>query len=484
MSFVINPLHAIDSYKLAHREAYPEGTSEIYSNFTPRSVRHLNVPKEFKNNEIVWFGGQATITDLIEEWDELFFERDIEEVIDEYKARVVPFAGEDYAVDHIRRLHAIGYLPLEIKTLDEGIRIPVNVPVMTIRNTNPEFFWLTNYLETDLSAELWKISTSATIADYYRKILESWADKTGGNKDFIDFQAHDFSHRGMSGSLDAAKSGAGHLASFKGTDNIVSVDYLAYHYAGDETFVGASVPATEHSVATAYGQDEREYLRRVVTEVYPNGIVSVVADSYDFFGFVTNHVASLKDEILARGTDAMGFSKVVIRPDSGDPVRIICGDDIQDYTDKVSSVNELTEYVVDDLVDNVRCETPHGECGESYPNTIAKFDGKFYKITAYIEWNRYDKEYYYVDGSGLESVIEIDITPEQKGAIELLWDIFGGTVNDKGFKTLNQKIGLIYGDSITLSRADEILRRLAEKGFASDNVVFGVGSASYQGGLG
>jgi len=68
----------------------------------------------------------------------------------------------------------------------------------------------------------------------------------------------------------------------------------------------------------------------------------------------------------------------------------------------------------------------------------------------------------------------------QKGVVEALWDIFGGTVNEKGYKVLNSHIGAIYGDSITYERAQEIFQRLEAKGFASTNVVFGLGSYFYE----
>lgn len=256
--FKSNPLHATDSYKLSHRTAYLEGTTEVYSNFTPRSMKHFNAPAEYKSNEIVWVGAQAVVKDMVEMWNEEFFNStllagdNIKDKIARYAKRIAPFIGpNEYPMDHIYALHKLGYLPLEIKTLPEGSRVPVGIPVLTIRNTHPEFFWLTNYLESYLSAELWKMSTSATIADTYRKIVTKWSDITGGNKDFIDFQCHDFSYRGMSGTLDAAKSGIGHLLSFVGTDSISAIDYAEYHYAGAETFVGCSVPAMEHSVMTS-----------------------------------------------------------------------------------------------------------------------------------------------------------------------------------------------------------------------------------------
>jgi nicotinamide phosphoribosyltransferase len=449
--FKLNPLHSIDSYKLAHRPAYIQGTEAVYSNFTPRSVKYLNVPGDYKENVVVWVGGQAAIQDLINLWDEHFFEINFEEIDQFYKTRVAPFAGPDYDTAHVKELHELGYLPLEIRTLPEGTLVPVGVPVLTIINTDPRFFWLTNYLETHLSAELWKTPTAATIAYYYKKILTRWAEETGGSKEFITFQAHDFSHRGMSGSMDAVKTGLGHLAFFQGTDNIVSVDYTEYHYVDEDTapfLIGASVPATEHSVATSYGKNEAEYLRRVVTEVYPKGIVSVVADSYDFFGFITNHVANLKEEILVRGEDALGLSKVVIRPDSGDPVKIITG-----YIYREINIQNKDECIVS------------YELG--YEAVKDKTTGKYYLCKP--------------DDTTNEFTFSVELSEEEvKGAIQVLWEIFGGSYNDKGFRTLNPKIGLIYGDSITLHRADAILRRLAAKGFASDNVVFGIGSYTYQ----
>jgi nicotinamide phosphoribosyltransferase len=461
MSFKINPLHAVDSYKLGHRPAYPKGTTEVYSNWTPRSVRHLNVPEKYKTNEIVWFGGQAIITDMIEMWDEGFFDKPLstgfgQGILADYAKRIAPFVGpNEYPLDHIKALHTLGYLPLEIKTLEEGSRVPVGVPVLTIRNTHEDFFWLTNYLESYLSAELWKMSTSATIADYYRKIITFWADKTGGNKDFIDFQGHDFSYRGMSGSIDSAKSGAGHLLSFKGTDVICAVDYLAYHHNGDETFVGMSVPAMEHSIQCSYA-DDLAYFRHIVKDVYPNGIVSVVCDGYDYWYVLTDILPALKDEILSRGADAMGFSKVVVRPDSGDPVDIVAG----------------YRYGVYATLAQAKLDT-HGIIDSGYEVIITPFS-KIYNVII-VEEDKF---------GGIIKTIELkesELTlAEIKGSIQVLWDTFGGTVNEQGYKTLNQKIGLIYGDSITLERAEEILKRLEAKGFASDNVVLGIGSYTYQ----
>ena len=398
-------LTSIDSYKLGHGEMYPEGTTKVYSNFTPRSMSHFNVPDVDKaDKKIVWFGLQGFLHELNQVWSETFFDLPEDEVANEFNEFVAPFCGPNgFNIERVRELHRIGYLPLEIKSLPEGVRVPIGVPVLTITNTVASAFWLPNFLETWLSSELWKSSTSATMARVYRKIIDSYADLTGGSKEFVTWQGHDFSIRGMSGIADAAKSGAGHLLSFTGTDNLPAVKYVNDYYNGKSTFVGGSVPASEHSVMSSSSRDAELDTYRYILSKYPSGVVSLVSDTYDFFQVITTYATILKDDILNRVPDSLGLAKVVFRPDSGDPVKIITGD-------------------------------PDAPVG----------------------------------------------SPEHKGAVECLWEIFGGTVNDKGYKTLNQRVGLIYGDSITVPRCEAILFKLLAKGFASDNIVMGIGSFSYQ----
>lgn len=475
--FEIQPIAITDSYKLGHASQYPSGTEYVYSNFTPRSDKNFVVPEGYKINKIIWFGLQATIREMVELWDSMFFDKDIEEVVSNFSYLIRPFIGDnEFNFQSIVDLHTLGYLPFHIKSLPEGSRVNIGVPVFTVANTNPKFFWLTNYVETYLSAESWKIATNATMGDRYRVILEDYAEKTGGSKEFIDFQGHDFSMRGMSGYMDAIKNCSGHALSFKGSDNIHAVSYLQYYYdAGD--FVFCSVPATEHSVMCAGGElNEKETIRRIIQDIYPTGPVSIVSDSWDFWNVITNTALELKDVILNRGVDSNGISKVVFRPDSGDPVKIICGENIECFTSQEYHEGWIEEHISI----KVEAETDHGECGPSQVVEIIKVDDQYFEATFNLFWNRHDKQYYFLEEVILAHMVEIKPEPHHLGAVECLWNIFGGTVNEKGYKTLNQKVGLIYGDSITLQREQEILEGLMKKGFASDNIVFGVGSFTYQ----
>lgn len=392
---MLNFLELTDGYKLDHRRQYPPGTTRVYSNFTPRASRIGG--QEY----VVFFGLQYAWARLQEIARETFFRRAEQEVCDEYRTLVRGYLGPEAAdaigTDHVRALHKLGYIPLEFNALPEGSLVPLRVPMFTVENTHDDFFWVVNYFETYLSNTIWPMCTSATTAHRYRLLFDKCAAKTGGDSEFVPWQGHDFSMRGMMGCEAAAMSGAGHLLSFTGTDTLPAMRLLEKYYNGNG-LIGGSVAATEHSVMCAGGKEDEQGTFERLLALYPTGVVSVVSDTWDFWNVVTETLPALKDRIMARN------GKLVIRPDSGDPVRILTGDNVYQYT------------------------------GD----------------------------------------------PRGRGLIECLWDIFGGTVNQQGYKVLDPHIGAIYGDSITYDRASEILGRLEVKGFASTNVVLGIGSYTYQ----
>jgi nicotinamide phosphoribosyltransferase len=244
------PILLKDGYKVGHKFQYPEGTTLVYSNLTPRNSRIKGV------EEVVFFGLQYFIKEyLMRQFDENFFQQPKEKVMAQYRRRIDNYLGKDaIAYEHIEALHDLGYLPLEIKALPEGALVPMKIPVLTIRNTKPEFFWLTNMLETIMSAILWKPMTSATTAFQYLKTFRQFAAVTvGEDMSFVPWQGHDFSFRGMSGVEDAVMSSAAHLLSFTGTDTIPAIDFLEEYYNADceRELIGGSVAATEHSVASS-----------------------------------------------------------------------------------------------------------------------------------------------------------------------------------------------------------------------------------------
>lgn len=409
----MNPLLLTDFYKVHHQKMYPEGMTLLYSNFTPRKSRIPGIDK------VVFFGLQHFCLEyLIKNFNLHFFgkyqDKDSQHLRFTHKETIIRDYSKHIAVDtaHIEALWDLGYLPIEIKAVPEGTLVPIGVPCFTIKNTHPDFAWVTNYLETLISAMMWQPITSATIAYEYKKLLCKYSLETTGGTDFVQWQGHDFSMRGMSSVESAILSGMGHLTSFTGTDTIPAIYTLESSY-GANGLIGASVPATEHSVmCMGTKESEVETFRRLL-KLYPTGILSVVSDTWDLWKVLTEYLPAIKAEVLARD------GKLVIRPDSGDPVDILCG------TGEVGILN--------------------------FGDERGDFEVK---------------------------------TTIGKGVIELLWDLFGGTIvkgNDgKDYKQLDSHIGAIYGDSITLDRARNICERLKAKGFASTNVVLGIGSYTYQ----
>lgn len=262
----IRALSQIDFYKADHRRQYPEGTELVVSNFTPRSNKLATKLGKLWDERIVFAGLQGFCLWFLQDvFDETFFELPREVAVGQYKRRMDTSLGPNAVpVEHLNALHNLGYLPIEIRALPEGTSVRPGIPVLTIHNTLPEFFWLPNYLETVLSNSLWKTCTTATIARQLYRVLEHFTELTGASKEGIGIQGHDFSARGQSGPYDAAMSGFGHLLYFIGTDTVAAIDYAEDYYDADADVepVGVSVPATEHSVTCASIADAEESLKK------------------------------------------------------------------------------------------------------------------------------------------------------------------------------------------------------------------------------
>lgn len=394
------PLLLCDFYKTVHSEQYNPNITKIVSYFTPRMSRIAN------ENELIIFGLQAFIREyLIDYFDENFFNRPKEEVVNEYNRYLKYTLGEGtYKIDKVEALYDLGYLPLEIKAIPEGTRVPIKVPMIEISNTHPDFAWVTNAIESLMSCSLWHTMISANVGYKYREIVNKYYDISVEDSIPRNRALGDFSMRGQESLESAVSSASAFCLSFLNTATVPTITYLENNYycniENEDVIFGS--PSTEHSVMcsnTAIDGDEITFIKKLLTEIYPNNSFSMVSDSYDYWNVITNLLPKCKEEILNHN------GKFIVRPDSGNPIDIVCGTQIK--TDNNS-------------------------------------------------------------------------TPEELGTVECLWNIFGGTINSKGFKVLDSHIRVIYGDGITLNRAEEIYKRLIAKGFSCENVTFGVGSFSMQ----
>ncbi len=377
-----NTLLATDVYKLGHMEQYPEGTTKIYSYLCARSSK--------KYTESVFFGLQYYLMQYLAQ---PITDKHADEFL--YYRKAILGSNPPGVVEKVRALAKLGYWPVRIKAIPEGSIVPIGNALMTITNTHPDFAWVVGFLES-LLLKVWNTTTVATASLNYKRLFQKYADITSDIPELVPFQVHDFGYRGCSSEETAALSGAAHLTSFLGTDTVLAVKLLDEYYAGEHP-IGLSVPATEHSVMCAFGKDgELEAFRRMLKQ-NPTGIVSIVSDTYNLWNVLENFTDELREEILARD------GKVVFRPDSGDPKKIICGD----------------------------MQAP-------------------------------------MDSPGFI------------GALGILARKFGAPKNSKGFKQLNPKVGLIYGDGMYFERIEGILETMKEMGYASTNLVVGVGGILLQ----
>lgn len=299
-----NLLLLTDSYKVSHYKQYPPGTQQIYSYFESRGGAF---------EEVVFFGLQYLLKEYLagavvtkEKIDEA------ENIYAEHFGNRLLFnrAGWEYILSE----HG-GRLPVRIKAVPEGLAVPYHNAVMTIENTDPKCFWLTNVLET-LLVQVWYGSTVATQSREIKKMILSCLKATGDEAD-INFKLHDFGFRGVSSVESAAIGGAAHLVNFMGSDTVAALTFIQKFYNTGGMF-GFSIPAAEHSTVTSWGKTHEADAYRNMLEQYPEGTLAVVSDSYNIYN-ACEHLwgEALRDQVLARN------GTLVIRPDSGEPKDVI-----------------------------------------------------------------------------------------------------------------------------------------------------------------
>ena len=469
-----NPILANDSYKLSHRNQLPKNTTKIYSHLTPRFVKYLKQKFPSMDDKVIVYGLQSTIAIVTERWNKEFFQRPWDDIEAETLHVLTPMLGwTSVGLAHFKDLHTLGYLPLEFKALPEGSHVGINIPVLTVQNTHPDFAWLTNFVESTILNNVYKPMTVATLSLELARLRNKYFDLTVSDQSGIDFALHDFSYRGHSGHDSASHTISAYLLYTKGTDTMSAVAFAQEYYKAGKDIAG-SIPAFEHSTATlniqlyrnvlqttspseldveentyglgiqacrkvrdqliAAGASQLEIelaigetfsLARNLLEVYPVGLFAYVSDSYNYQRLVNVIIPALKDVILSRD------GKLVIRPDSGNPVHIVCG-----YVPVIAE-----EDTIQDWYKEVYTIPPY--------NCLKTKDGSYYAFNPGVdEYGEFSHN--------IEKITE----EELKGSIESLWDTFGGTVNDKGYKVLDSHIGLVYGDGINYKRIQDIYQNL------------------------
>ncbi|HEY4399924.1 MAG TPA: nicotinate phosphoribosyltransferase [Lactobacillaceae bacterium] len=366
-----NLILATDAYKMTHHLQYPAGLTQLYS------YGEARVGGE--SPTVSWFGLQSVVaehlltlitTAMIDEAEELsaltfgttaYFNRDVWE-----------------------RVRDLGYLPIRIKALPEGLEVPLGVPLFTLESTEVWFATTLNALETVLM-HVWYPTTIATNSLYIKRALAPLFAQSG-TVALLESAVNDFGLRGSTSLLSGARGAAAHLLHFTGTATLPAQSLLQAIYHGD---YGRSIRSSEHSVATAFGAEQGElvYLRAQLDSAPADLPVSVVIDSYDTLGFVANVVPVFAEEILARR------GRTIFRPDSGEPTQVV-------------------------------------------PAVLAQ-----------------------------------------------LAQIFGSTVNDKGYRVLNGNIGVMQGDGMNATTIVNLYKTLMTAGWSVDNLTTGSGGGLLQEGF-
>lgn len=292
-----------DSYKLSHHGQYPKNTTKIYSYLESRGGLY---PKT------IFFGLQYYLKKYLSKV--IITEEMVEEAkkfsMDHFNIDIFNYDGWMHIAKNLN-----GILPIKIMAVPEGSLVPVSNVLATIENTDKRCAWLTNHCETNI-VKVWAPTTIATNSYYCKKTIAKYLEKTGGDLSNLPYKLHDFGYRGVSSEETASILGMAHLTSFMGTDNLVGI-LAAQKYYNQDSMLGFSVPASEHSVACSFGPDKEEEYFLNMLDIYPSeAIISIVSDTYNVYDFVDNISKKYKEKIMAR------TGRVVFRPDSGDPIEV------------------------------------------------------------------------------------------------------------------------------------------------------------------
>ena len=490
----MNPFLLTDFYKLTHILQYRPELRELTSYLTPRGSRLKGVDK------VVFFGLSAYVHSyVVKNFNDNFFNRNFEYC--ECEIREVLELGLGYSdemidrtINAFRALHELHYLPVEINAVAEGTLVPMGVPCLEIKSTNPQFFWVGQALEASLSAAIWHPMVSATIAREYRKIARGAFFATVENGIDERTAMCDFSMRGQESNESAVNASVAWLTSMWNSSTVAARKHIKDVYTKLSTrdkmsnSIIRGLTSTEHSVMTSHacldGGDEYHTFKYLF-DLYKDVSFAAVCDSYDFWNVLTNILPNyFMYDIDERGKRGLFIG---VRHDSAEPVDALCGTVPVINKDNVLGVKEVPSSMVDgneklfaisitiEEMERIRSLNVCGKVAIGASDLVYQIntingDGFLRHITDE------GKEI----GWAVATCLNRTRTYEEKGMVETMYEIFGGTVNSKGYKVLNPGIKAVYGDSITITRAKKIYERLAAKGFAANNVSLGVGSFSFQ----
>jgi nicotinamide phosphoribosyltransferase len=305
---VLNNANDTDSYKLSHFILYGDTLEYMESYLEARGGEY---------DECTLVGLQVIIHRYLSKQLTL---ADIDELENDALAHGEPFNRTGW----LTILYEYnGYVPVTIRAIPEGLIVPVKNAVAVVRSPRDyRVAWIVNWLETQLS-RVWYPSTVAIASREIKKVWKHYLDMSADNTEAeIGFKHHDFGSRGVTCREQAEMGGMAHLLSFLGSDTIAGIKCANHYY--DIPMAGFSIPATEHSTMTIFGEEnEEDTVVRWVTKTLverqlpPNvpKLAACVGDSWDIFRF-----AQMVCKPRIRELVKSSGGTLVVRPDSGPPV--------------------------------------------------------------------------------------------------------------------------------------------------------------------
>ncbi|CAM0029642.1 nicotinamide phosphoribosyl transferase [Vibrio phage D181] len=455
--------------------------SNSYSNFTPRKNAYMTFCDQ-SSGHIVAYGMRDTFQNVIDMWDRTFFQVDRAKMLKKLTRRIRNHFGSitehKKFLEDMGELHDLGYLPIEVRSIDEGTRYPLGLPLFTVKATVDGYGWLVNFIETLTSGLIWPMTNTATKVEQFYLQAKHYGELSAP-QEIVDMWlpicVHEFGMRGYRGPQDQVRTSSAHSLFFIGSDTQAVIDFFedSYDANSDEEAIAVSVRASEHAdisrmlslfrhlAQAAIDKDGEDatlpFEGQVVsardvldnTEFYvlayfienSTGIMSYVSDTENFYRLINVYAKQLAERIEARKERADGQPPIfVFRPDSSrrTPLTVICGYKIIEVTTG-GGPDDNVGILADD------------EC--------MLFEGKYYLM---------------------EKGVSLEITKEEaEGSLISLWNTFGGEeVETKAglMKLINPAVGLIYGEAISQSHQKEIYERMIEMGFSAVNVLIGKGS--------
>lgn len=465
----INAMLLSDYYKQCHPEFYPNGMNYLFTFGTARMTRIDKI------KHIIAYGFQGFSKEyLIEKFNRDFFNRPKQEVMNEINNFIYQtFSTEGVNTNRIADLHDLGYLPVRVWAVPEGTALPiysqkdnpgvVQVPFIGFESTHPDFAWVAEFLESIASAQLWYPMLIATITKYgYKNTVDKFWDMSVDNQP-AETAISEFGFRGAEGLEGAIMASSAFLTSFNKTATAPAVLYMKKYYGDGMQYseIGGGMRSTEHSVMCSnYALDgnEDDFLVNLFTNIAPTGNVSVVCDSYDYWGrleVICDPNSEVHKSIQSRN------GTVYIRGDSGIPLEILTGKNVYMYASSMDDAKLIADTVI--------------ACGQS--------EFRF-KVIDFLETGECRFKYYMIvkSNNSYEYEIKEVVKPDFSdiGTVEALLYGFNGRLNSKGYIILSDKVRAIYGDSITPYLTNEIYTALTNNRLAANNVALGAGSFSMQ----